>query len=108
MKIVLKNALPFDTKSKKASYLVFPKTLCIPQGHCWPKILKAKHDRKDIKLLAAKKTTYIEKYTLYQSYLKLSRTIVYKRVTSDPKIISRTENTKKIGPTLVTIFLEQK
>ena len=28
--------------------------------HWWPKILKVKHNRKDIKLLAAKKTTYIE------------------------------------------------
>ena len=34
--------------------------LCIPQGHWWPNILKAKLDRKDIELLAAKKITYIE------------------------------------------------
>ena len=30
--------------------------LLIPQSHWQRKILKAKHDRKDIKLLAAKKT----------------------------------------------------
>ena len=34
--------------------------LCIPQAPWRPKILKVKHDRKDIKLLTAKKTTYIE------------------------------------------------
>ena len=30
--------------------------LCISQGHWRPKILKANNDRKDIKLLAAKKS----------------------------------------------------
>ena len=33
---------------------------------------------------------------------------VYQWVTGDPKIISRTENAKNIGPTPITIILEQK
>ena len=66
-------------------------------GHWWPKILKAKDDRKDIKLLAPKKTTYF-----------LFGSIVYNRVTSDPKIISRTKNAMNMEPTPVTIILEQK
>ena len=36
------------------------------------------------------------------------RNILYQRVASDPKIVSRTENAKNMGPTAVTIVLEQK
>ena len=36
----------------------------ITQGWWWQKILKAKHDRKGIKVLAAKKTSYVKVNTL--------------------------------------------
>ena len=61
--------------------------LCIPQAHWLPKILKAKRDRKDIKLLAAKKTTYVEVNTHFNQIQKIFLTFVYQRVTSDPKEI---------------------
>ena len=78
--------------------------LYIPQGHWWPKKLKAKHNREDIKLFATEKTTYIEVNTLSTSNIQnfLLRTIVYQRVTSDPKIIWRTKNAKNIVPMPVT------
>ena len=37
---------------------------CITQGHCCPKILQTKHDRKERKLLTLKKTAHIEENTL--------------------------------------------
>ena len=82
----------------------------MPQDHWWLKILKAKHDRKDIKLLVAKKTTYTEVNTPSTSNIQnfLFRTIVYQRVTSDLNITRRTKNAKNVGPTPVTIILEQK
>ena len=43
-------------ESQKIFYFVSSKSL----GHWWPKILKAKDDRKYIKALAAKKATYIK------------------------------------------------
>ena len=72
--------------------------------------LKVKHERKDIELLAAKKTTCIEVNTPSTSHIYnfLFGTIVYQWATSDPKIISRTENAKNMGPTPITIILEQK
>ena len=44
--------------------------LCIPQAHWLPKILKAKRDRKHIKLLAAKKATYVEVNTHFNQIQK--------------------------------------
>ena len=63
-----------------------------------------------MKLLAAKKTTYIEVNTpsINHIYNFLFGTIVYQCVTSDSKIISRTENAKNMGPTTIIIILEQK
>ena len=73
-------------------------------------MLKVEHDRKDIKLLAAKKTTCIEVNTPSTNHIYnfLFGTIVYRWVTSDPKIISRTKNAKNMGPTPITITLEHK
>ena len=73
-------------------------------------MLKVKLDRNDIKLLAAKKTTYTEVNTPSTNdiYGFLFGNIVYQWVTSEPKIISRTENAKNMGPKPITIILEQK
>ena len=73
-------------------------------------MLKVEHNRKDIKLLAAKKTTYIEVNTPSTNHVYnfLFGTIAYRWVTSDPKIISRTKNAKNIGPTPIAITLEHK
>ena len=72
--------------------------------------MREKHDRKDIELLAAKKITYIEvnKPSTSHIYNFLFGAVVYKWVTSDPKIILRTENAKNMGPTPITIILGQK
>ena len=76
-------------------------------------MLKVIQDRQDIRLLAAKKTTYIEVNTPPTNHIYnfLFGVIVYQWVTSDPKIISSTENGKNMGPTPITpitIILEQE
>ena len=72
--------------------------------------LKVKHEGKDIKLSAAKKTTYIEVNTSSTNHIYnfLFGTIAYQWVTSGPKVISGTENAKNMGPTPITIILKQK
>ena len=64
----------------------------------WLKILKAKHDRKDVKLLGTKKSIYVKVNTpsVNQVWNPFFWTLVYQSVTSDPKIISRMENVKNI------------
>ena len=77
--------------------------------------MKAKHERKDylkkkekkkIKLLAAKTTTYIEVNAPSTNHIQifLFGAIVYSRANSNVK----DENAKNIGWTLVKIILEQK
>ena len=66
--------------------------------------------KKVIKLLAAKRTTYIEVNTLSINHIYsfLFQIFVFQRATSDPKIISRMENAKKIRPTTAIIVFGQK
>ena len=60
--------------------------------------------------MAAKKTTYTEVNTpsTYQIQNSFFWTFVSYKVTSHPKIISRTENAQKVGPTPFMISLDQK